>query len=117
MAAILVVISGGTMFATGAAGGSSPAFTGPMTIGMGIAYGVFAFFYLFPSLKLWKYGSHIKNFVDSQSINDLEAALDAQRSFWKFVGIMVLLVIAMYILLIVGVAFFAGFAAVNGTTP
>ena len=68
---------------------------------MGVIYLLLAFFYFFPALKLWKYGSHIVSLLGSGSTLDLEAALDAQRSFWKFVGILVCVVIALYI---VGIA-------------
>ena len=37
----------------------------------------------------------------SNRMNDLEEALGAQKSFWKFVGIMVLVMIGLYV---VGIA-------------
>lgn len=49
--------------------------------------------------------------MNSQSMADLEAALDAQRGFWKFVGIMILTVIIIYALVIIGAVIFGAFAA------
>lgn len=63
--------------------------------------------YLFPSLKLWKYGSRIVDLMGSQSTEDLEAALDAQRSFWKLVGIMLAIFIGLYVI-IIGITLVAG---------
>lgn len=78
----------------GAAGGLAGA---PLFL-FSIIYLVMGVIYLIPSIKLWKYGSHILSLMHSQSTLDLEAALDAQRSFWKFVGIMVCIMIGLYII-------------------
>jgi len=75
-----------------------------MMAGMGIFYLVFSILYIFPSLRLWQYASSISNLESSQQTLDLETALDRQRSFWKFVGIMVTLTIILYI---VAIAVFA----------
>lgn len=65
------------------------------------------FLYLFPSVKLWKYGNRIFELVSSHSAEDLESALDAQRSFWKLIRIMLAVVIALYIL-VIGIAVVVG---------
>ncbi len=105
---IFMLIGGGLLASAGDR--SSMPFAG-FPVVMGLAYLVMAFFYFFPSLKLWKYGSHIASLLGSNSVNDLEAALDAQRSFWKFVGILVCVGIVLYILLFVFIAIFAAFGA------
>lgn len=69
-------------------------------MGISFVYGLMGVLYLFPSVKLWQYGSNIYRLMGSQSMADLEAALEAQRSFWRFVGIMVLILIALYVVLI-----------------
>ena len=75
---------------------------GMAELGGAAAFGVAAFYvilgvlYLYASIKLWSYGSHIRRLMMSQSIWDLEAALEAQRSFWKFVGIMILIALVLY---------------------
>lgn len=101
---LLMMIGGG--FAAFSGSDSGMPFAGFPAL-MGAVYLVLAFFYFFPSLKLWKYGSHIVSLLGSSSISDLEAALDAQRSFWKFVGILICVVIALYIVgIVIGVLFF-----------
>lgn len=77
-------------------------------------YGAMGVLYLFPSLKLWKYGSSILRLMDTGSNADLVEALDQQRSFWKFVGIMILIMIALNVLMIIGVIGFAIMTAARG---
>lgn len=74
---------------------------GVMLIG-GVFYLVIGFLYFFPSMKLWKYGSGISQLMLSQQVADLEQAIEAQRVFWKFVGIMIIVTIALYLLFIAG---------------
>lgn len=98
LAALAMFLFGGAM-AFGPAADAMP-FAGFPAI-LGVIYLASAFFYFFPSLKLWKYGSHILDLMGSQSVHDLEAALESQRSFWKFVGILILVAIGLYALTIV----------------
>jgi hypothetical protein len=95
---LMMMVGGGFMSFAGNDAGMP--FAG-FPVVFGLVYLLLAFFYFFPSLKLWKYGSHIVSLLNSGSMMDLEAALDAQRSFWKFVGILICIVIALYI---VGIA-------------
>ena len=74
---------------------------------------VFAFILIFPALKLWKYASSISSLLKTGSEEDLVAALNQQRSFWKFAGIMVIIMLVIYLLIIVGVAVAAGVAAAS----
>lgn len=105
-----MLIGGGVMMAGG--GDQGMPFAG-FPIVMALFYIVLALFYLFPSIKLWKYGSHILALMSSNSAADLEAALDSQRSFWKFVGILVLVMIALYV---IGIAVMAIFFVAIGTS-
>jgi hypothetical protein len=95
----------------GTTGEGGPVMGAPM-IGIAAFYFVLGALYLFPSIKLWKYGTHIFNLMHSESVMDLEAALEAQRSFWKFVGIMICIMIGLYIvffgLVMVGSIFMSG---------
>ena len=51
----------------------------------------FSFVFLVPSLYLNKYARRIKWFVAQGHTVQLEAALEAQRKFWKFTGLFALL--------------------------
>ncbi|MGE9269727.1 MAG: DUF5362 family protein [Verrucomicrobiales bacterium] len=110
--AIVIGLSGSFMGSTG-----SSSFTG-MSLLMGIIYAVMGLIYLFPSIKLWKYGSRIADLMRSQSVQDLEAALSEQRGFWKLVGIMMIVFIGLYVVgIIIGVAVALTGVSSMTTTP
>lgn len=88
------------------AGGGGAAF--PMV--MGIVYVVMGLLYLMPSVFLFRYGKRIGLFLGQPNIYRLDAALEAQKSFWVFVGIMTLLVIVAYVIFIAGAIGFMGIA-------
>jgi hypothetical protein len=79
------------------AGAKPPDMTGFMSV-MGVFYLLLAFFYLIPSVKLWKFGRAIKRLCLSGSNQDLEQAIEQQRGFWKFVGILIVVVFVTSIL-------------------
>lgn len=104
----------GTIGSFVAAGNSGSVLPASFGIGIAIAYAVFAVIYLYPGVKLWKYANAIALLMQTQSEVDLVKALDQQRAFWKFLGILVAIVIGLYIiamvLMVVGVAGAAAFA-------
>ena len=66
----------------------------------------------FPAvLFLHRYAGRIANLMASGSPTDLEDALRAQKSFWKYAGILTLVMMILYLLIIVGVLIFAGATA------
>lgn len=94
----LILLAGVAMMFLGAGLGSEL----PFGALMGVIYLVMAFFYFYPSLKLSQYASRITVVAANPTEINLISALDAQRSFWKFTGIMVLLLIGLYILIFIG---------------
>jgi hypothetical protein len=87
---------------------------GGVGFGLAAVYAIMAFIYIFPGVKLWKYGSSIGQLLQTGRDEDLVAALNQQRSFWKFAGIMMILIICLYILVTIGVVMVgavAGFSA------
>ncbi len=74
-----------------------------------VTYPLFALLYFFPSLYLLRYASRIRDFVAHGQPQQLEFALDAQRAFWKFTGILTVVclgiaALALMIGLVVGLA-------------
>ena len=59
-----------------------------------------AVLYFFASYHLFTYSSEISKFLRTKESLDLERALTAQKSFWKLVGIVTAVVLALYLLLI-----------------
>ena len=75
-------------------------FNGFPAVVMGAVYIVMSFFYLVPSIYLFRYSSAIGRFLDSMTEAEMETALSSQKSFWKFVGIVVII---MFVLSILGI--------------
>ena len=76
--------------------------SGPMTpmgrigVTIGAAYIVMALIYFVPAIFLWKYADRITLFERERSMASLTLAVEAQKSFWKFVGIAALILLVLY---------------------
>ena len=102
-----MVVGGIIMMAGGAmggmlTGGASDAFGAGVGIGMGLIYIVMAIIYIYPGMKLWGYGKRIDQLLQDRASVTLEAALNEQRAFWKFSGIMLIILLSIYALALVG---------------
>lgn len=80
---------------------------GVAAIAIGAVYAALALLYLFPALKLWSYASRIATLADTRREPDLIAALDAQRAFWKLLGVLAIGVLGLYALILVGALVFS----------
>lgn len=98
--------------------GKPSPFGGAELIVIAVIYGVMAFVYIYPAIKLWKYANRIGTLGSTRAVTDLDAALNEQRAFWKFIGIMTILMISLYVVAIIGfVAFGASAAMKSGAFP
>lgn len=69
-----------------------------------VVYPLIGLLYVFPSLYLWQYSQRIADFVAAeQRLDHLEQALEAQRKFWKFVGILAVVSFAVSALVIAAI--------------
>jgi hypothetical protein len=59
-------------------------------------------FYGIPSILLWNYASRINEFLRARTAPTFSAALAAQKSFWKYLGILVLVVFIFYAVVLLG---------------
>jgi hypothetical protein len=89
--AVVGLLGGGLGLA--GAGGNAPAV-------VMLAYVPLSLVYFFPSLFLWRFAERISKLQTTKAASDMESALEAQRSFWRFVGIAVALVLALYVVLL-----------------
>jgi hypothetical protein len=80
-------------------------------IGMGVVYFLMAFFYIYPALKLGGYSSRITDLINVPSEANLVAALNEQRAFWKYIGVLTVIMLVLYAVIIVGVLITTGIAA------
>ena len=76
-----------------------------MLVGMGVVvaaiYGVMAAMYIACSYYLLSYGRRIGDFLRSGRAESLEAAMFAQRTFWKVVGVVVALFVVLWVLIMI----------------
>jgi hypothetical protein len=77
---------------------------------LGVVYLLMAFLYFFPSLFLFRYANGIAS-MDGDTVGGMERALEAQKSFWRFVGIAA----AIYVILLISVVAIAVVVGVVGS--
>lgn len=61
---------------------------------------IIGFLYVYPAVLLSKYASAINRFRKSYSMTDVQAALRHQRFFWRFVGIVLIVVLSLFLLML-----------------
>jgi hypothetical protein len=83
------------VLAAGAAAGG-----GEKTL-IGLIYLPLAVLYMFPSLFLWRYGGAIGELLAGGGVPKLVDAIRHQKSFWRLIGILTLVILCLYILIIV----------------
>lgn len=102
-----------------AAGAAEQALAGlggaAISIVIGGIYAVMGVLYFYPGFKLWGYGTTIDDLLKDRSAMTLEKALNYQRSFWKFCGIVMVVMISLYVLVVVGAVIFGAVAAAAGS--
>ena len=83
--------------------GGLVAFVATMGRGMGFIFLIYipmGLLYFFPAMFLFRYAGRIADLRLTRGVEQLEDALAAQKSFWKFVGIAALIVISLYLVAI-----------------
>ena len=63
---------------------------------LGVLYIVMAFLYIVPASYLWSYATRIGVLQQQKSLGNLASSLEPQKSFWRFVGILMLVVLVLY---------------------
>jgi len=61
-------------------------------------YVVLALLYLFPALFLYRYADAIKDLAASSNEDSLANALTQQRKFWRFAGVLTIVLLCLYVL-------------------
>lgn len=97
---LFAALIGGVM---GAVGGSPE-----MAILM-VVYPIAAAVYFFPSLHLFRYATRIRAYVADRTEANLEAALEAQRAFWKLAGILLAVSLVLACIFLVAMLMFGAF--------
>lgn len=84
-------------------GFSSPGMPKSFAKVFGVFYVVMALVYVMPVLYLYRYAQAIVGLRSSVEMTRFEEALKQQKSFWKYFGIYIIVVIVLYVLFISGI--------------
>lgn len=76
----------------------------PGLLFMGLAYAFGTFVYWLMAKSLTGYAKKIDNLTRSESVADLEDAMEAQKVFWKTAGIITVVTLIIYIVILIAVA-------------
>jgi len=74
---------------------------GGMSAAMFIPMFIVAVFYVPPALFLWQYANRIRRLEEGGGMPMLEEAISRQKSFWKYIGIFVAVMLGLYAFFIV----------------
>jgi hypothetical protein len=86
----------------------------PPLVFMGIFYILTSVFYLVPSIWLSKYSTAISVFLKAGDAIELGKAIEYQKSFWKFIGILALVSIVLTVLGIIAAIFIPTLLSLRG---
>jgi magnesium-transporting ATPase (P-type) len=95
LAAVGMLLGGGALMMQGGEGQDLPPFMPMLMAGV---YVLMALLYFFPSLYLFKYASAIAALLENGGSADMEDALARQKSFFKFYGVLMLIMIVVAVL-------------------
>lgn len=70
---------------------------------LGVIYILVAALYFFPSRYLYQYAEKLNLAVQSEDEAQLILALDKNKSFFKFIGITTVAILALYVLMFIGI--------------
>lgn len=77
------------------------------TMGMGFAYLIGAGIYAVPLVMMYRYSGAINRLMHGGGQQELEQAVDAQRTMWQVFGIMTLIGIVLGVMMVIGAIAFA----------
>ena len=96
-----MVVAALFMMTMGASMSSASSSLAPLGGGMfiGVIYLVFALLYFLPINYLYKFSSNMKHAISTNNQASLTSAFEYLKSHYKFIGIITLVVIGLYILM------------------
>jgi hypothetical protein len=86
---------------------------GAVLLGIGILYLVLSVIYFFPARLLLNSARAIRTLATAPEGAAVIEALEAQRRFWKFIGIFIIGILAFYLLAIVAAIIIPAFQAIT----
>jgi cell division protein FtsX len=99
---ILIAFAVSSMMSTMAESESALPFSGTF---LGFVYLIIAFIYFFPILYLYRFSKYTKKALETQNSNDLNEAFKNLKSHYRFMGIITIVMIALYaFIFLIGIA-------------
>ncbi len=95
---VFIAVFAGTIFATGNKGGDISPFGAFGGVLITVLYLVIAALYVFPVYYLNKFSANMKNALAENNTELLTTSLEYLKSHYKFIGIMMLVMFALYAL-------------------
>ena len=62
---------------------------------------IFAVIYFFPLLFLFRFSSHTKRAIANLDANEMQKGFKNLKSFWKYIGIVTIVMLAIYVLVLI----------------
>ncbi|MBL6447951.1 hypothetical protein JMN32_16665 [Fulvivirga sp. 29W222] len=106
---ILAGLFSGTMLSTMGSQADMP-FPGFV---IGLIYVVMGLLYFFPLYYLYNFSTNIRNAIRSGNNHELSVAFKNLKSHYKFIGILIVVMIGIYVLAIIGAIVFGAFGALG----
>lgn len=104
---IFLILGGIAMVGIGALGGAAGGGDAMAAMGgavggltIGVIYILMAALYIYPAAKLGKFSSRVNDLMATPTESNLAIALNEQRAFWKFIGVMMIIMISLYLIAI-----------------
>lgn len=108
----IALLFAGSMMATLIPGSELGGANGAMaSIGMFIYFLLIGAFIFFPALFLYRFSTHTKKALASENTADLTVGLKNMKSYWKFMGILMLVLTVLYGLAFVMIIIGGGLAS------
>lgn len=97
---VIIAIFAGTIFSSLSDFGGNPAseFAGSMSIILTIVYLIVAALYFFPCLYMYRFSTKMKKALEENNQDLLIASFENLKSCFKFMGIMTIVIISIYVL-------------------
>ncbi|MGC6432493.1 MAG: hypothetical protein ACON5F_15725 [Jejuia sp.] len=89
-------------------GDEDPAFRYGYSFGVALFYIIIALVYLFPVLYLFRFSRSMKNALKNDNNEEFVDAFKNLKSHYKFIAIFTIAIIALYLIIIFGIAIGAG---------
>lgn len=102
---VIMGLFAGSIFSTLSANPQFKAMPAVASIALGVVYILMGLLYFFPTLYLLRFSNKTKLAISTKNTSELTEAFKNQKSLYKFMGIMMIITIGIYLLIGIGTLF------------